>query len=194
VSIRILLAALAAVVALAACSQKDPAREAIDAAENALNAVYEDAGKYLPERYAAAKAELDTARKAFDEERYADAIAAVKDLPATAESLAKDAAAAKDKHVADLNAEWARISGSLPALLAGIGGRLEELGGMRRLPEGMDKQLLDETKAAHASAQAAWQDASSAFANGDLEGAVDKARAAEGMAQDLVARLGMSAS
>ena len=192
--IRILLAALAAVVALAACSQKDPAREAIDAAENALNAVYEDAGKYLPERYAAAKAELDTARKAFDEERYADAIAAVKELPATAETLAKDAAAAKEKNLADLNADWARISGSLPGLLAGIGGRLEELGGMRRLPEGMDKQLLDETNAAHASAQAAWQDASSAFANGDLEGAVTKARAAEGMAQDLVARLGMSAS
>ena len=192
--IRILLAALAAVVALAACSQKDPAREAIDAAENALNAVYEDAGKYLPERYAAAKAELDTARKAFDEERYADAIGAVKDLPATAEALAKDAQAAKDRHVADLNAEWARISGSLPGLLAGIGGRLEELGKMRRLPEGMDKQLLEETNAAHASAEAAWQDAGSAFANGDLEGAVDKAHAAEGMAQDLVARLGMSAA
>ena len=73
-----------------------------------------------------------------------------------AETLAKDAAAAKEKHVADLNAEWARISGSLPGLLAGIGGRLEELAGMRRLPEGMDKRLLDETNAAHASAQAAW--------------------------------------
>ena len=65
---------------------------------------------------------------------------------------------------------------------------------MRRLPEGMDKQLLEETKAAHASAGAAWQEAGSAFANGDLEGAVDKARAAEGMAQDVVARLGMPAS
>ena len=128
--IRILLAALAAVVALAACSQKDPAREAIDAAENALNAVYEDAGKYLPERYAAAKAELDTARKAFDEERYADAIAAVKELPATAETLAKDAAAAKEKNFADLNAEWARISGSLPGLLAGIGGVYAGTGSM----------------------------------------------------------------
>jgi hypothetical protein len=194
VKARILLAALAAVVALAACSQKDPAREAIDAAENALNAVYDDAGKYLPERYAAAKAQLDTARKAFDEERYADAITAVKDLPATAEALATDAAAAKDKHIAELNAEWARLSGSLPGLLAGIGGRLGELGNMRRLPEGMDKQLLDETKAAHASAEATWQEAGAVFANGNLEGAVDKARAAEGMAQDLVARLGMSAS
>ena len=62
---------------------------------------------------------------------------------------------------------------------------------MRKLPEGMDKQLLDETKAAFASAQSAWAEASAPFGNGDLESAVDKARAAEGMAQDLVARLGM---
>ena len=128
-------------------------------------------------------------------------------MPATAAAQEAAPAAATDTadpppmvfpawgfNVADLNTEWARISGSLPGLLAGIGGRLEELGGMRKLPEGMDRQLLDETNAAHASAQAAWQDAGAAFANGDLDGAVDKARAAEGMAQDLVARLGMSAA
>ena len=62
---------------------------------------------------------------------------------------------------------------------------------MRKLPEGMDAQLLDETKAAFASAQSAWAEASASFGNGDLEGAVARARAAEGMAQDLVARLGM---
>jgi hypothetical protein len=191
VSIRHLVVALAAILALSACSQKDPAREAIEAAENALNAVYEEAGKYLPERYAAVKSELDTARKAFDEERYADAIAAVKDIPAAAEALAKDAAAAREAHVSGLNADWARISGSLPGLLAAIGGRLEELGAMRRLPEGMDRQLLDEANAALASARSAWDEAGAAQASGDLEGAVDKARAAEGMAQDLAARLGM---
>ncbi|HWN06941.1 MAG TPA: hypothetical protein VNO53_07230 [Steroidobacteraceae bacterium] len=192
-NIRIMVAALAAVLALAACSQKDPAREAIDAAEGALNAVYEDAGKYLPERYAAVKADLDTARTAFGEERYADAIAAVKDVPAAAEALAKDAAAAREKHISGLNADWARIAESLPGLLAGIGGRIEDLGQMRKLPEGMDRQLLDETKAAFASAQSAWSEASTLFGNGDLENAVARARAAEGMAQDLVARLGMPA-
>ncbi len=192
-NIRIMVAALAAVLALAACSQKDPAREAIDAAEEALNAVYEDAAKYLPERYAAVKADLDTARTAFGEERYADAIAAVKDVPAAAEALAKDAEAAREKHISGLNADWARISGSLPGLLAGIGGRIEDLGQMRKLPEGMDRQLLDETKAAYASAQSAWAEAGAMFGNGDLENAVARARAAEGMAQDLVARLGMPA-
>jgi hypothetical protein len=186
-----LLAAFAALLAFAACSQKDPAADAIEAAANALNAVYEDAQKYVPERYAEVKGQLDTARKAFEEERYADAIAAVKDVPAQAEALSKEAAAAKEKHVSELNADWARISGSLPDLLTGIGTRLDELGKMRRLPEGMDKRLLDEANAAFASARSTWEEAGAAHGAGDLEGAIAKARAAEGMAQDLVARLGM---
>jgi hypothetical protein len=187
------LFALAGLLAVAACSQKDPAAEAITASENALNAVYEDAQKYVPERYAEVKSELDAARAAFDEERYADAIAEVQDLPAKAEQLAKEAAAAKEKKVSEMNADWARISGSLPARLEAIQARLDELGGMRRLPEGMDKQLLDEARAAHASAMTAWDEATTASAAGDIETAVGKARDAEGMAQDLVARLGMQA-
>lgn len=188
-----LVAALAGLLAFAACSQKDPAQEAITAAENALNAVYEDAQKYVPERYAEVKAELETARTAFNEERYPDAIAAVKDLPAHAEQLAQEAAAAKEKRVSEMNADWARLSGSLPERLAGIGSRLDELGKMRRLPEGVDKQLLEEAKAAFASAQTAWDEAGAAYTAGDIEAAVGKARAVEGMAQDLVARLGMQA-
>jgi len=194
VKIRILVAALAVAVGVAACSQRDPASEAIEAAANALNAVYEDAQKYVPERYAAAKAQLDSARKAFDEERYADAIAAVRDVPAQAEALAKEAAAAKEKRLAELNADWARLSSTLPDLLTRIGGRLEEFGGMRRLPQGMDRQLLEEANAAFASARATWDEAAGLHDGGDLEGAVAKARAAEGMAQDLVARLGMQAA
>ena len=189
--LRILIAAGAAALALAGCSQRDPAAEAIAAAENALNAVYEDAEKYVPERYAEVKGELVAARKAFDEERYADAIAAVKDVPAHAEALGKEAAAAKEKHVAALNADWARLSGSLPDLLAGIDGRLEELGRMKKLPDGMDKQLLDEANAAFESARSTWDEAGAASAKGDVEAAVGKAKDAEAMAQDLVGRLGM---
>jgi hypothetical protein len=191
VNCRILLAALAATLFLGACSQKDPAQEAISAAENALNAVYEDAAKYVPERYAEVKKDLETARAAFKEERYADAIAAVRNVPADAEALAKEATAAKQKRMAELDAEWARLSGSLPDLLAGIGGRLKELGNLRALPEGMDRQLLEEANAALASARAAWEEASAAQARGDIESAVGKARDSEGMAQDLVGRLGM---
>jgi hypothetical protein len=192
--IRNAVVALAAALAVAACSQKDPASEAIEAAADALNAVYEDAQKYVPERYAEVKAELDAARKAFGEERYADAIEAVKDVPAHAESLSKEAQAAKAKKIAELNAEWTRLSGSLPDRFTGIGSRLGELGQMKKLPEGMDRQLLDEANAAFASAQSAWEEAGSAHAKSDLEAAVGKAKDAEGMAQDLFARLGMQSN
>ena len=193
-NMKIRLAALAALVFLAGgCSQKDPAAEAIDAAEGVLEAVYEDAQKYVPERYAEVKAELETARKAFDEERYTDAIAAVKDVPAHAEELARISVEAKQKRLAELNGEWTQLSGSLPGLVAGIETRLGELGKMRKLPKGMDKQLLSEANAAFGSARGAWDEASAAFTVGDLETAVTKARDVESMAQDLMARLGMQA-
>lgn len=188
------MAALAALVVLAGgCSQKDPAQEAISAAEGALAAVYEDAQKYVPERYAEVKSQLEAARAAFNEERYADAIAAVKDVPARAEELASAALEAKQKQIADLNADWTRLSGSLPGLVAGIESRLGELGKMRKLPKGMDKQLLEEANAAFGSVKAAWDEASASSAAGDLEAAVGKARDVEAMAQDLAARLGMQA-
>ena len=187
-------AAIAVALVLAAgCSQKDPAEQAIKAAEDALNAVYEDSQKYLPDRYAEIKSSLDAARGDFEREKYADAIAAVKDVPARAEQLAKDVVVAKQKRLAGLNTDWQRLSGSLPGLMTNIGSRLGELGNMRRLPQGMDKQLLDETNAAYGSAQGAWQEAGNLFAAGDLEGAVAKAKDVEGMAQDLMTRLGMQA-
>ena len=188
-----IVAAAAALAVAAACSQKDPAADAIAAAEDALATVYEDAQKYVPERYAEVKAGLEDARAAFDEERYADAIAAVKDVPAQAEALANEIVIAKQQRLAELNSDWVRLSGSLPGLMSSIGSRLAELGKMRRLPKGIDKQLLDEANAAHASAQTAWDEATAAFGAGDLETAVGKARDVEVMAQDLVTRLGMQA-
>ncbi|MBX3703773.1 MAG: hypothetical protein KF822_08365 [Steroidobacteraceae bacterium] len=187
-------AALAAILFVAAgCSQKDPAADAISAAEEALSAVYEDAQKYLPERYAEVKESLDQARAAFKDERYADAISAVKDVPARAEALAKDVVQAKQKRLAELHADWVRLSSSLPGLMTGIGARLAELGKLRQLPQGMDKQLLEEAGAAYGSAKSAWDEAGMAFNAGDLAGAVGKARDVEAMAQDLMTRLRMQA-
>ncbi len=187
-------AVLAALVLLAAgCSQKDPAAAAIDAAEGALQAVYEDAQKFVPERYAEVKAALEAARQAFDEERYADAIAAVKDIPGRAEELARISQQARQKWLAELNSEWATLSGSLPGQMASVESRLAELGKMRKLPQGMDKQLIGEANAAFSSAQGAWDRANAAFIAGDLEAAVTNARDVEAMTQHLVARLGMQA-
>ncbi len=189
-----LFAAAGLALMVAACSQKDPAAAAIKSAEDALAAVYEDAQKYVPDKYAKVKAQLDEARAAFDEERYKDAIATVKDIPARAGELASEAATAREQLAAELNADWERLSGSLPGMVGSIESRLAELGKMRRLPQGMDKQLLEEANAALASTKNAWEEAGSAMGAGNLEAAVAKARDVEGMARDLMARLGMQQS
>lgn len=184
------LAALAAVAMLAlGCSQRDPAQTALTAAEDALAAVSDQAMKYVPDQYAEVKASLDEARKAFNEERYKDAIAGLRDLPARAEALAGAAAEAKQRLADELTADWARLSGSLPGMVSSIEARLTDLGKMRRLPEGVDRGMLDEANNALAAARNGWSEAGAAFSAGDLEGAVAKARNVESMAQDLMARL-----
>jgi hypothetical protein len=64
---------------------------------------------------------------------------------------------------------------------------------MRKLPQGIDKELLDEANAAFVSAKGGWDEASAAFEAGNIETAVQKAREVETMTQDLMARLGMQA-
>lgn len=190
-AIKVAAVVLTAVLA-AACSQKDPAQKAIDAAEGALAAVHEDAMKYVPEKYDEVKKQLETARSAFAEEKYGDALNAVKDIPARAKEVAEAAAAKKKEVVAQLNTDWTSLSGGVPALVAGVESKLAELGKMRKLPAGLDKAVVDEASGALTSAKANWDAASQAFTAGNLEEAVAKAREVEAAAKALMAKLGMT--
>ncbi len=176
-----------------ACSQKDPAQAAVTAAEDALAAISEDALKYVPDQYGEVKASLDEARGALNEERYKDAIAAVKDVPARAEAVATAAATAKQAFMETLNSDWANLAGGLPGQISAIGSRLAELGKMRRLPKGMDAAMLTEANTIFTTAQDSWNTASAAFGAGDLEAAVARAHDVHGTLQGLMTRLGMSA-
>lgn len=182
---------LTAVLA-AACSQKDPAQKALDAAEGALAAVHEDAMKYVPEKYDEVKKQLDAARTAFSEEKYGEALTAVKDIPGKAKELADAAAAKKKEVVAQLNTDWTSLSSGVPALVSGVESRLAELGKMRRLPAGLDKAAVDEASGALTSAKADWDAASQAFTAGNLEEAVSKAKEVEAAAKALMTKLGMT--
>jgi hypothetical protein len=182
---------LTAVLA-AACSQKDPAQKAIDAAEGALAAVHEDAKKYVPEQYDEVKKQLEAARTAFTEEKYGDALNAVKDIPAKAKAVAEAAAAKKKEVLAQLNGDWTSLSSGVPALVSGVEAKLAELGKMKKLPAGLDKAAVDEASGALTGAKADWDAASQAFTAGNLEEAVAKAKQVESAAKGLMAKLGMS--
>lgn len=187
------LAGLALAVALTGgCSQKGSAQTAVEAAEDALMAVHEEAQKYIPGQYAELKAELDAARAYVNEEQYLRAIDEVKDIPAKARALAAAATAAREALAAEIAVEWTRLRDELPGRLAGLEGRLEELGKARRLPDGLTREALPRITAGAGIARAAWDEAAAAYEAGNLEGAVARAMESDNLAAELMAELGMT--
>jgi hypothetical protein len=174
------LVALALIVAATpGCSQKDPASEAIAAAEQSLADVHESAMKYLPDQYDVIKADLEKARKAFEEQKYADALAAVKTIPARAQQLGEDAAAAKEAATAQFTESWNTLSGSIPERLAQLEARLAELGKLRQLPAGIEQKSINIAESSVEWARKEWDEASGAFAAGKLEEAAKLAKAVD---------------
>ena len=174
------LVALALIVAATpGCSQKDPAAEAIAAAEQSLADVHESAMKYLPDQYDVIKADLEKARKAFEEQKYADALATVKTIPARAQQLGEDAAAAKEAATVQLTETWNALSGSIPERLAQLEARLAELGKLRQLPAGIEQNSISIAESSAEWARKEWDEASAAFAAGKLEEAAKLAKAVD---------------
>jgi hypothetical protein len=176
---RILAALLLGAALAAGCSQQKPAEQAVAAAEQALADVHERSLKYTPEEYGALKAELDTARKLLQEQKYGEALAAARDLPGKAADVGKKADAAQEALLAELKTQWPGYAQSLPGQLAALEARVAELSAAKKLPEGVDEKDLRAASDALPYATKAWADAQSAFAKGDLEGAVARARAVE---------------
>lgn len=174
------LVALALIVATTlGCSQKDSSTEAIAVAEQSLADVHELAMKYVPDQYAEVKADLEKARKAFGEQKYADALAAAKTVPARAKQLGEDAAKAKEAAMAQFAATWKELSESVPGNLEALGARLAELGKLRQLPAGIEQKGVDIAESSVEWARKDWDEASAAFAAGKLEEAAKLAKAVD---------------
>lgn len=175
-----ILAAMVLGVALATgCSQQEPAEQAVAAAEQALADVSEASLKYAPGEYGEVKAELDAARKLLQEQKYGDALSAARGIPAKAKAVGEQAAAAHETLLAELRAQWPAYAESLPGQLAALESRVKELSEAKKLPEGVEARDLRAASDAMPYATKAWADAQAAFEQGDLEGAVSRARAVE---------------
>jgi len=175
-----ILAVLVLGAALASgCSQQKPAEQAVAAAEQALADVSELALKYAPGDYGAIKVELDAARKLLQEQKYGEALAAARGIPEQAKAVGEQAAAAFETLQAELQAQWPAYAESLPGQVAALEARVQELSAAKKLPEGVEEKGLRVARDALPYATKAWADAQAAFEQGDLEGAVARARAVE---------------
>jgi hypothetical protein len=186
------LITLAVLGTLAACSQQKPAEQAVAAATSALSAVDDEAVKFIPGEYEKVKVGLDRAREALKAGQHADAIAAAKEVPTQAATLAALAAEARSKYAETLKLEWERLNGSVPGMLTAIETRLSTPGGQAMLPKGMDRSRIDDASARLAIARRSWDSAAQKFAAGDLEQAVAHAKSTQTISMKLMIGLGLA--
>lgn len=176
---RILPALVVGITLVAGCSQQEPAEQAVAAAEQALADVSELSLKYAPSEYGEVKAELDAARRLLQEQKYGEALAASRGIPEQAKAVGEQAAAAFETLQAELQAQWPTYAESLPGQVAALEARVQELSAAKKLPEGVEEKGLRVARDALPYATKAWADAQAAFEQGDLEGAVARAKAVE---------------
>lgn len=188
-----LLAAMLLVVALATgCSQQKPAEQAVDAAEQALSEVHELALRYTPREYGELKAELDAARKFLSEAKYAEALAAARELPEKAQKIGEEAAAAREALAEKFGGEWTALAEPMAGRLEAFGARIAELEQAKSLPRDVTRKAVEDAKLAYEIVQKAWAKSVAAHDAGDLEQAVGGARACDLLVTRVMESLGVA--
>ena len=182
-------AAAAACAFLVACNaDKGPADLAIKSAEQAIQAVADEAGKYVPGQLKAAQDTLAAAKDKFAKGEYKEALATATELGTTAKVLATEAAAKKG----ELTKAWTEMSGSFPQMVEAIKSRVEILGKAKKLPKGMDAAKLTQAQEGLAGITKSWEEASAAFTAGNLGEALGKASGLKEKGAEVMTLLGMA--
>ncbi len=131
-----LASTLLVAVTLLACQDpaKAPAAAALQVAESSLAAVRGEADRFAPGQLKGVIAELDAARAAFAAGKYAEALAATRPLGDRIAALGRESSDRKDA----LLVNWSSLSASVPEALGVVGGLVDALTSMARLPQGVD--------------------------------------------------------
>ena len=156
----------------AGCGSRD--REATEAAINATQAAVDaaqvDAEKYVPEQVQAAQGALQSARTALGKSDYDGALAAARDAANKAKEMAVSAVEKKKAW----EKSWAELNESIPKSLEQVKYRLYAFSHGARLPEGMEKDGLEEAEEQYAQLKQSWAEATGAATQGNLREAIEK--------------------
>lgn len=170
------------VLLVASACNKGPAKEALDAAEQALAAAPQ-VEAYLPDEAAKMKLTLRDARVSLDEGHYTDALRAVQVLPDRIAAAAQEAAKRKERALT----AWSDLATRVPALLEAITARLMALAPA----DGSPSERLAAAQAELVSISEAWREASASAERGELVKALEAGQDVRARAQALATRLGV---
>jgi hypothetical protein len=178
---------LAFALALAACADyKGPAQETLDKVQATLDGVAKTASKYAPDDLKVVQDELNAAKASFDKGDYEAALVQARQAGGKLPDLATTANEKKNVQMHKLAIEWTKLSADLPAQLDTIGAKLTKLGKAHNPPAAYAQAKTD-----FDGAKQTLTEATTASAAGDVETAVDKARAVAEKAKSIMTALGM---
>jgi hypothetical protein len=174
-------------LAFAACADyKGPAQETLDKVQATLDSVAKTASKYAPDELKVVQDELNAAKASFDKGDFENALVQARDAGGKLPDLATSANEKKNVAIHKAAIEWTKLSTDLPAQLDAIGAKLTKLGKARNPPPAYAQAKTD-----YDGAKQTLTEATTAQAAGDVETAVDKAKAVEEKAKAIMTALGM---
>ena len=168
--------AIAGLLLSACANEQEPAKQAIDNIDAAVNTAAADAGKYVPEQLADVQARQAGLKASYDKKDYKAVIAGAPAVLTAAQGLATAAAAKKDQAMAAAKEQWTMLSASVPKLVEAVKSRVDVLSRSRKPPAGVD---LAAAKAALAEATDDWTRAQTASTSGNADEAATMAKRAQ---------------
>jgi hypothetical protein len=174
---------------LVACvpANKEPATEAIKAAEGAFNAVKGEAVKYVPDQAKGVEDTIISAKARFEQGNFDEALTIAKAIPEKVKVLTTAIEAKK----VELNKSWEEISGETSGMLSAIKEKLETLSASKRLPKTMSKAKLEAAQADYEAVTKMLEEVKSTFSGGDMADAIAKAKTVKEKAMEVMNILGM---
>jgi hypothetical protein len=191
-------AVLIASFLLVACGgQKEPAEKAVANAEAAIAAVREDAAKFVPDQLKEVEDILAQMKDNLAKQKYPAVLTAARELnriiAGVNEAIAAEKASAAAV-AAQLTERWNSLSTEIPEMVETVTARVASLTKSRKFPEGVDAASFENIKATADVMAQSWQQALGAFANNNMQEAVDMAQAAKDRGTEVMTALGMSPS
>lgn len=185
----------AGLLLLACGGQKEPAEKAVAEAEAAIGALRDDAARFAPDQLKELEDSLAQLEDNLAREKYPAVLTAARELTRRISAVNEIVAAEKANAEAladQLTERWNSLSSELPEMVESVSARVASLAKSRKFPQGIDAASFENVKAAADTMAQSWQQAQGAFANNNMQEAVDMAQTAKDRGTEVMTALGMS--
>jgi len=166
-------------------------------AEAAIAAVRDDAARFVPDQLKEVDDILAQMKDNLAKQKYPAVLTAARELNRIIASVNETVATERANAAAvaaQLTERWNSLSTEIPEMVESVTARVASLAKSRKYPEGVDAASFENIKATADTMAQSWQQALGAFANNNMQEAVDMAQAAKDRGTEVMMALGMSPS